>query len=230
MSFYVLDTAFRILSTGGVTARRVVVRASDGNGPGCSLPTAANADGFLGVTTHGQPRQNRHVAVRRLGVAECIAAAPITAGQRVCIADNQGRVRAIPHPRFTSGTVASNNAIVIEWLQPELFHAALQIDIHLAETSITFGWAFNNGHLRLTPAGNGDEITETANSLIAAVEADAALSRLIRITHAAGSDGTGEVLAGLLTAGNLADLVNPIGIADAAAEAADAVVPVLLTH
>jgi hypothetical protein len=93
MSHYVLDKTYEVETSGGVPAHRVVVAGSaDGT---CDLPAAAGADKLLGVTTHAQATQGAGVGVRKLGVALVEAAGAIDYGDRLEIADTQGRVQTI---------------------------------------------------------------------------------------------------------------------------------------
>ncbi len=92
MPNYVLDKAYRVGSPNGVGAQRVVV-----HGPltgECQLPAAENSGGLVGVTVHAQATQGRAVTVRRLGIAEVVAAGPIALGAPVIAAGSSGKVKA----------------------------------------------------------------------------------------------------------------------------------------
>lgn len=227
MSNYVLDKAYRVEAAEGVTAGRAVVRGTAANA--CNLPLESNAAGCLGITTHGQPRADRFVGVRRIGIASAIAAGPIAAGAQVCIADIDGRVAERAFPQFQIGSIGSNNALTFEWLQHELFSASMYLTIIQPADAESFDWLFQGGDLRITPTADGGGITMTAAQLKAAIEADALLSRLLRVTHTGASNGTGIVASASLTATNLAATMNPIGIAETAAGQADDLVDVFLT-
>lgn len=94
MSHYILDKAYKIADATGVSAARVVVQGT--NAGECKLPAAANAGAILGATVHSQSLQNQNVAVRKAGIARMTAAAAISLGDAVAIADTDGKVQAIP--------------------------------------------------------------------------------------------------------------------------------------
>ena len=71
MPIYLMDKAYRVGAEAGVAAHLVVVQGS-ATGE-CNLPGAANAGAILGVTMHSQSQQGRSVAVRKAGIAECVA-------------------------------------------------------------------------------------------------------------------------------------------------------------
>jgi hypothetical protein len=221
-----IDKSYRITNSGGVSAHRAVVRAVDP--AACQLPAAANAGAFLGITTHVQNRTGRLVAVRRSGFAVAEAAGVITVGAPVAIADALGRVRAIPDPRFAFGTVGANTAITIDFLQRPLFAANLTIDFIAGTGTVPFSWTTTPGRIAITLSANSSVVSQTANSLRLAVEADAVLSRLLRVTNVAGSSGTGLLAAASLVCNNLADQLNPIALADEAATAAGDLIAVQL--
>lgn len=92
-STYVMDKAYTIDDAAGVGQYiAVVCGAADG---GCKKPGGANAAGFLGFTQEAQSKQNKGVAVRKLGISRAIAAGAIAAGDRVNIADNTGKVASV---------------------------------------------------------------------------------------------------------------------------------------
>lgn len=93
MPHYILDKAYTVNQSGGVAAHRAVVHASEANA--CTLPSGPGDGPALGVTVTGQSETGRAVAVRKAGIALVEAAAPITVGDAVEIADTAGRVRAI---------------------------------------------------------------------------------------------------------------------------------------
>ncbi len=93
MPIYLMDKAYKITTTGGVAARRVVVQ--DTTAGDCKLPAAANAGSILGVTVHDQLTQNRSVTVRKAGIAEVVAAGAIVVGSPVNIHGATGKVKAL---------------------------------------------------------------------------------------------------------------------------------------
>jgi hypothetical protein len=91
-STYVLDKAYTIDDAAGVGQYLCVVRgAADG---GCKKPGGANAAGFCGITQEAQSKQNKGVAVRKLGISRAIASGAITQGDRVNIAGVSGKVQS----------------------------------------------------------------------------------------------------------------------------------------
>ncbi len=78
-----------IAATANIT-RRAVVRLTAANT--VDLPAAASADP-LGVALDAQATANKEVPILMEGIAQCIAAAAITAGDYVEVADATGKVR-----------------------------------------------------------------------------------------------------------------------------------------
>lgn len=99
MPIYLMDKAYRVATPGGVGANRVVVQGAQVGE--CTVPAAANAGAILGVTMHSQSQSGRAVAVRKAGIAEVVASAPIAVGSPVNIADAGGKVKAVNE---TAGT------------------------------------------------------------------------------------------------------------------------------
>ncbi|MFW6303053.1 MAG: hypothetical protein ACOC2L_00405 [Candidatus Sumerlaeota bacterium] len=93
MSHYILDKAYRVSDVGGVGAALVVVQGT--NAGECALPSAANADGILGVTVHAQSLQRQNVAVRKAGIARVVAAGAVNVGDPVHVAGASGKVQAV---------------------------------------------------------------------------------------------------------------------------------------
>lgn len=93
MSSYILDKAYAIDEVAGIGAYRVVIAGT--NAGEAKLPAAANSAKVLGVTTHGQTLQGANVAVRKAGIARCIAAGAITVGAPVNVAGSSGKVKVI---------------------------------------------------------------------------------------------------------------------------------------
>lgn len=99
MPIYLMDKTYRIMSTGGVAANRVVVQ---GSSPGeCVLPGAANAGSVLGVTMHSQSGSGRNVSVRKAGIAEVVAGGAVSAGAPVNVHGTTGKVKAITEGQGT---------------------------------------------------------------------------------------------------------------------------------
>jgi hypothetical protein len=226
MSEYRLDEAFRVGEAEGIAAARVVVRGSSERE--CVLPAEANAAHVLGITTQSQPSGGRYVAVRRAGFVKAIAAGVINIDEPVCVADNLGRVRQLPHPRFTFGTLEDNNALLCDWLGRDNLPAPLTVKLVYPGGTTAFAWSFTGGALEIQLSGSGGNVTETANTLLAAVEADAELSRLVSFQHATGSNGTGVLAAATAELSNPTELLNPIGTAQQGAAQAGDLITVLL--
>lgn len=93
MPIYLMDKAYRITTSGGVAANRVVVQGSAAGE--CALPGAANATSILGVTVHGQSTSGRNVSVRKAGIAEVVASGAIGVGAAVNVHGTTGKVKAI---------------------------------------------------------------------------------------------------------------------------------------
>ncbi len=92
MPNHLLDKAYRVATSNGVSANRVVV-AGPLTGE-CSLPAGENAGALLGVTVHPQSTAGRMVTVRKAGIAEVAAAGVIPLGSPVMAADSSGKVKA----------------------------------------------------------------------------------------------------------------------------------------
>lgn len=119
MSSYILDKAYAIEDSGGVEAFRAVVQGTSAGE--ATLPAAANDGSILGVTVHGQTRQDGHVAVRKAGIARVVASAAIGLGAAVNISGTSGKVKAISETTGTkiqclgfAETAASADGDVIE--------------------------------------------------------------------------------------------------------------------
>lgn len=81
MSYYVLDKAYAIEDAAGVGAYKVVVQGSEAH---CAKGPASDSQGtLLGVTVHSQSLQGANVAVRKAGIARCIAAGTVPLGAAV---------------------------------------------------------------------------------------------------------------------------------------------------
>jgi len=119
MANYILDKAYEVTDTNGVSAYRVVVQGT--NAGQCALPASANAGGILGVTVHAQTLKGQSVAVRKAGIARVTAAGAIQLGAPVNIAGTTGKVKAINETAGTkiacvgfAETVASADGDIIE--------------------------------------------------------------------------------------------------------------------
>ncbi|MBX7247005.1 MAG: DUF2190 family protein [Candidatus Sumerlaeaceae bacterium] len=99
MPVYLMDKSYKVTTSGGVSANRVLVQ---GPSPGeCAMPATANAAKILGVTVHNQPTLGRSVSVRKAGIAEVMAASSIAVGAPVNIHGTSGKVKTVNE---TAGT------------------------------------------------------------------------------------------------------------------------------
>lgn len=101
---------YRIEDAAGIG--QFIVAVQGANDGGCKKPTAANAAGFLGVTTEQQLNQNRGVPVQKAGIARVKAQGNITRGDRLAIGSNVGDVKSV-EAQITAapGTAAVVNVI-----------------------------------------------------------------------------------------------------------------------
>jgi hypothetical protein len=228
MSNQVLDRAFRVEEADGVARYRAVVfGTTDG---GCRYPAAANAAGVLGITTHAQTRENRSVAVRRIGIALAEAAGAIAKGARIIVADATGRIAEASRARLETGSAGANNGVV--FTAREYGAAGNLSSVELVATgtsqSLAVSVSGNAVSVQLATDGGGSATT-TAAELIAAVNAHAAAGLLVEAAHLSGSDGSGVpagVSATNLSGGEAG--VNAFAEAQEAATAAGDVIEVLL--
>ncbi len=138
--------------------------------------------------------------------------------------------RTLSKPTWNTGTVGANNALVFRWLDAARFPFNLLLRLDGENDSQPFGWSIGNGELRilLTTNSQGD-VTETAAGLITKIAAEATLSRFLSVSHATGSSGAGLLVPVAATPTNLAQSLNPIGVAEGSASAAGDLVEILLT-
>ncbi|MBN1899816.1 hypothetical protein JW926_00655 [Candidatus Sumerlaeota bacterium] len=227
MASYVLDKAYRVTDSGGVIANRAVVQ---GVQPGeCKLPTAANEGAILGATVHGAS-QDQSVAVRKLGIASLTAAGAVSAGDAVCIADNQGRIKAAAKAKAETGVEGNNNAIT--WTAKKCGGSgnALIVDIVVSGNNTPLSIAVAGNTITINSATDGGGIaTTTAAQAIAAIAAHANASVLISGANKGTSSGAG-VLAdetASFSGGELGD--NAFGFAEESASASGDIIDVFLS-
>jgi hypothetical protein len=228
MSGYVLDLAYRVEEAGGVARYRAVTAVGE---DACEYPAGANAPSILGITTHAQLREGKGVTVRRLGIAPCEAAGAIAAGARVCVADNEGRVKQAPSATISFGSSGANNAVVVAWRRGGLEGSAMTLTTQAEGADAALSHAFDGASLVVSLATDNEEnAVTTAAELVAYLNTNAELAALVSATPGAGSNGSGVVLSGTwkFTGGHAG--ANVIGIAQQAATEAGDVVDVLLTH
>lgn len=226
MSHYVLDKAYRVAEANGIEGARVVVRGAAIDD--CQLPADASAGGVLGVTVHRQPREGRFVAVRRLGIATATAAGPIPNGAAVALADNEGRVREAPLPRFHTGSLLNENALEWRWKRRDIATAGLSIEIVDGGQAGDFAWSLAGAILRITPPNDGNGIVVTAAQLVSLVEADSTLAALVDVAIAPGNSGSMTVSPQTASIANLDEMGREIGVAETPATADGDLLDVLL--
>lgn len=228
MSTSVLDKAFKITSSGGVGAHRVVVLgASEGE---CVLPDAANALGVLGVTTHSAA-QDHHVSVRRLGIASAIAAGAIPLGSPVCAADSAGRIKSAAKASGVSGSVGSNNAIRWTALRPGIIGNNIIVDIIVSGNNTALSVSVSGNTIAIHSATDGSgNATTTAAQARAAAAAHSSASKIISSANEGESDGSGVIADETVTlsGGELGE--GAFGIAEQAAAAAGDIINIFLAQ
>lgn len=191
MPVYVLDTAFEVEEAAGVAAHRVVVRGSQARR--CLYPSGSNAGRVLGVTTDSA-EANRAVGVRRLGKALVEAAAVIAAGARVCIADNQGRIKAAARATAVTGLVGNQNAIRWTSRAESIAGNGIIVDLVVAGNNTPLSIAVSGNTITVNLATDGaGACTTTASQAIAAIAAHASAGLLVEAAHEAPSLGGGIV-------------------------------------
>ena len=217
MGIYVLDKAYQAPDE-GLEAGLVV---TPGETPGgCSLPSGPNVWPVLGVTTH-QADGGQNVAVRKLGIAEVMAAGTIRRGRAVCAADGLGRVREAVCAAAVTGIEAQNNALVWTARHPGRAGNAVSVTLVVAGNNTPFSIAVAGNAVTINAAtsAEGAAVT-TAAAAMAAVNAHASAGLLLEAAACGTSDGTG-VLAGesaVLSGGEAGDGILGIAEEDAAAE------------
>jgi hypothetical protein len=227
MASYVLDKAYRVTDSGGVNANRVVVQ---GTNPGeCKLPSAANEGCILGATVHSA-LQDQSVAVRKLGIASLTAAAAVSAGDAVCAADNQGRIKSAAKAKADTGVEGNNNAIT--WTAKKCGNSgnAIIVDIVVSGNSVPLSIDVAGNTVTINSATNGGgSATTTAAQAIAAVAADANASVLVSGANKGTSNGSGVVAdeTAALSGGELGD--NAFGYAEESATASGDIIDVFLS-
>lgn len=227
MSNYVLDKAYRILNEDGVDAG-VAIAPTEAEGT-CRIATPDDPH-ILGITTYSQPREGAFVAVRRLGIAGAIAVGPISRGERVRVANDQGHLGRCALPRWSTGSVGGNNSLIFHWADRALFAAGLAIELHDPGETAPFSWSFTGGALRLVLEHDEIEVVQTAASLIAEIEGDADLAALLRIDVETGSTGSGIVAPAILQVENLAETRFPVGVAENGASGSGDILDVYIAN
>jgi len=227
MAMYVLDKAYKVATSGGVGANRVVVQgAADGE---CDLPASANVFGVLGVTVHSA-NLGQSVAVRKLGIASIVAAGAIAAGSEVCAADTQGRIKSAAKASVVTGVVGNNNAIRWTALKAGSGGNNIIVDIVVSGNNTPFSVAVSGNKVTINSATDGSgNATTTAAQAKAGVAADANASKLIAGANEGASSGSGVVADETLTLSG-GELGNGIlGISEQSASAANDIIDVFLT-
>ncbi|MBX3730143.1 MAG: hypothetical protein KF858_13245 [Candidatus Sumerlaeia bacterium] len=225
MSNYVLDRAYRVEEVHGVGRYRVVTAGTQSDG--CRYPSGPNAGPVLGVTMHAQTREARAVAVRRLGIAPCEAAGEIERGERVCVADDEGRVKAVVLPSGLLGQEGHNGSVLYEVLAPREA-PVLRVTHTVSGSSTPLAVSLVAGELRVRVGtdSEGDPVT-TAAQLAAHLNASEPLNRVVRAT--AGGTGASVIGDDTVEIGGWEAAANAIGIAQQHATTAGDIIDVFLT-
>jgi len=227
MASYVLDKAYRVAASGGVGSNLAVVQgASEGE---CDLPSGANEASVLGATVHSAEK-DQNVAVRKLGIASLTAAGAVNAGEKVCIADSQGRIKAAGHASADTGVEGNDNAIAWTAINPGSGGNAVVVDIVVQgnNTSLSIETSGNKVTINSATDGGGSATT-TAAQAISAAASDTAASKLVSGTNKGTSDGSGVVAdeTAQISGGEEGD--NAFGIAEETATAQGDIIDVFLT-
>ncbi len=227
MPSYILDTTFEVEEVNGVGAHRVVVRGTQAKR--CIYPAGANAGGVVGVTTD-TAIAGRAVGVRRLGRALAEAAGVIAAGQRVCVADATGRIKAATRAGALTGVIGNQNAIRWTAGAESVAGNAVIVDIVVAgnNTPLSVSLAGNTVTIHAATDGAG-AATTTAAQAVAAVAAHAAAKLLVSGANEQPSTGTGVVADETATLSGGESGLNAIGVAEQNAGAAGDLIDVFLT-
>lgn len=227
MATYVMDKAYEVEASGGVGAGVAVKNGSFAGG--CDLPSGANDGPVLGVTVHSAA-QGRSVSVRKLGIASIVAASAVSAGEKVCVADALGRIKAAGRASAVSGVVGSNNAI--RWTAKETGSNGngIGVDIVVAgtDTSLSVSVSGNTVTINSATDGSGAAIT-TATQAIAAVAANAAASKLVSGADESTSNGSGAVADETVTLSGGESGDRAFGIAEETAVSQGDIIDVFLT-
>jgi len=213
MSHYVLDKAYRVAAPDGIESARVVVRT--GEPDECTLPGEANAGKILGITTHRQLRPNRFIGVRRIGIVPVLAAGPIELGAAVCVADNTGAVKQCPLPRGTTANPNPNALFHLEWLDRGSYSPSNVVKLVATTPDASFGFQFtpNGLEIQLETDGSG-EPNQAVTSLVAAINGEPTLSKIIGAKGDPSSDGSGIVQAEDIVIDDFLGARNPFAVAE----------------
>jgi len=226
MPSYVLDKAYRVAATAGVSACLAVVKGS--NDGECDLPSGANARAVLGATVHSAEK-DQSVAVRKLGIASLVAAGAIPSGDEVCVADAQGRIKAAARAAADTGVVGNNNAITWTAKKAGSCGNNIIVDIVVSGNSTPLSISVSGNKITINSAtDSGGNATTTATQAIAAVAANANASKLVSGANKGASNGSGPVAdeTATLSGGELGD--HAFGIAEESASAQGDVIDVFL--
>jgi len=226
MASYVLDKAYRVAASGGVGPNLAVVQgASDGE---CDLPSGANEASLLGATVHSAEK-DQNVAVRKLGIASLTVAGAVNAGEKVCIADSQGRIKAAGRAFAKTGDEAHNNAITWFAVNPGSGGNNLTIDIEVCTGNTSLEVEVHGNTVKVYPATDLDEVITTAKRIVAMVNDDPVASRLIFGVVDEACDGNGVVDDRSVDFRGGEEGDNAFGIAEETATAQGDIIDVFLT-
>jgi len=227
MASYVLDKAYKATGINGVNANCVVVQAAVSGE--CDLPQGANQGQILGVTVHSAEK-DQGVAVRKLGIASVTCAGAISAGDAVCAADNQGRIKSAGKATEDTGVEGNNNAITWNAKKPGSNGNTIVVDIVVSGTDTSLSIEVSGNTVTINSATNGGgSATTTAAQAIAAVAADANASLIVSGANKGASNGSGVVADETVTlcGGELGD--HAFGFAEESATSAGDIIDVFLS-
>jgi hypothetical protein len=227
MASYVLDKAYRVTDESGIESCCVVTQGTyDGE---AKLPSGANEGKILGVSVHGAEKE-QNISIRKLGIAPVQSAGIISAGEKVCVADNQGRIKAAGKASSESGVEVNNNFLKWTAVNPGTQGNNIIIDIVVSGNSTAFSISIEGNKITVNSATDGSgTATTTAAQLITSIAADSSASKMVTASNNGSSDGSGvladETLS--LTGGELGD--NSFGVAEENASAEGDIIDVFLT-
>lgn len=227
MSNYVLDRAYLTDEPNGIERNRVVVQSDEETS--CAYPAAENAGDIVGVTMHTQTREGRSVTVRRMGIAPVEAASAIASGDFVAIADNTGRIKKAEPPSALLGTQGQNDAVRYRALFPTAQNIITKVTHVQSGTDTPLSATVSAGVVTINLAtDSGGDVTTTATALVAFVNADTELGKLVK-AELAGGTGAEPAFVGSGETTGYADSTNTLGIAQQTATASGDVIEVFLS-
>jgi len=227
MPNYVLDKAYKVETSGGLSSCVVVVKGDyDG---GCKLPAGENDSGILGVTINSAT-QNHFITVRKNGIAGIISAGAISRGDAVCVADNTGKIKSAGKASAVTGVVGNNNAIRWTSKVPGILGNTIVVDIVVSGNNTPLSISVSGNTVTINSATDGSgNATTTASQAITAISSNSSASKIISGANEGASNGTGVIAdeTKTLSGGELGS--NIIGYAEESASAQGDIIDVFLS-